>query len=66
MAKLNTKENSYYVADSFNRYKRLSIKGTKQSALNLANALNDSNCKDIMDFKGYRYCVLLDDYRMEA
>lgn len=65
MAKLTTKKYSYYVADSFNRYRRISIKGTKDSALQLANSLNDSCCKDIMDFKNYRYCVLLDDYRGE-
>ena len=62
MKKLTTTENSYYVADSFNRYKRLSVKGSKQSALDLANALNDTNYKEIMDFKECRYCVLLDDY----
>lgn len=62
--KLKPKELSYYVADSFNGYKPITLRGKKQDMLDIANSLNDTkNLTDIMDFKNQRYVVLLADYK---
>ena len=63
---LKNKNNSWYVADSYNRCKPITKKTTKQEALEIAYKLNELTNKvidDIMDLKGYRYWVLLADYK---
>ena len=63
---LKNKNNSWYVADSYNRCKPITTRTTKQEAFEIACKLNDLTNKvinDIMDLKDYRYWVLLADYK---
>lgn len=60
---LKLKKDSYYVADRYQNFRQLTIKTSKSEALEIANKLNETNFTDIMDFQGYRFCVLLADYR---
>lgn len=63
---LKNKNNSWYVVDSYNRCKPVTIRTTKQEAFEIASKLNDLTdikFNDIMDLKDYRYWVLLADYK---
>lgn len=63
-SKLKDKENSYYVADSYNNFRPITLRTKKYDTVKVANMLNDTkDLNDIMDFKGYRYCVMLADYK---
>lgn len=62
--KLKPKELSYYVADRYNGFRPICLRGKKQDVLNIANNLNGTDLKDIMDFKRQRYVILLADYKI--
>lgn len=63
--KLKDKEHSYYVADSYNTYKPVTLRNTKEFAFEVANKLNGTQgINDILGFKNQRYCVLLADYKI--
>ena len=66
--KLKDKKHSYYVADSYNNYQRLTHKGLKEDMCEIACKLNDDNFDNskeydlLSDFRNKRFCVLLADY----